>query len=60
MQREGGSPRLESGEVERLLRGRWQFVNVWRNVSTAPVQSWPLALCDATTVSAEDFVVFEM
>jgi len=53
-------PPIQPAETEALLRGRWQFVNVWRNVSTAPVERFPLALCDARSVSADDLIVFEI
>ena len=46
--------------MEALLRGRWAFYNVWRNVSSAPVQRSPLALCDAASTSVDDLVVFEI
>lgn len=39
-------------EAERLLRRRHMLINVWRPI--APVESAPLALCDARTVSRED------
>ncbi|KAL1504245.1 hypothetical protein AB1Y20_010654 [Prymnesium parvum] len=53
-------PPIVPAEVEPLLRGRWCFINVWRNVSPEPVQQLPLALCDAATVSNDDLVVFEI
>lgn len=55
-----GTPRLRTDQVERLLKGRWLFVNVWRNVSAQPVQRAPLGLLDARTCSPEDLVVFEI
>jgi hypothetical protein len=54
------APRLRPEEVERLLKGRWMFVNVWRNVSAQPVQRSPLGVLDARTCSLEDLVVFEI
>ena len=56
----GAAAPIDAAQLARLLRGRWLFVNVWRNVSTAPVESRPLALCDARSVSADDLVVFEI
>jgi hypothetical protein len=57
---QGASSPIAADEVERLLSGRWQFINVWRNVSPEPVARAPLALCDAQSVSADDLVVFEI
>jgi len=45
-------------EAERLLRGRFAIVNVWRSIA-GPVYSHPLVLCDATTVRAQDLVSVE-
>ena len=56
----GASAPLDPAELDRLLRGRWQFINVWRNVSTAPVESVPLALCDAASVGVDELIVFEI
>jgi len=53
-------PPLVPDEVEGLLRGRWQFINVWRNVSDWPIESQPLAMCDAATVDSNDLIVFEI
>lgn len=39
-------------QAERLLRGRYVLMNLWRPIST--VEKTPLALCDASTVQAED------
>ncbi len=39
-------------EAARLLAGRHMLINVWRPI--APVESTPLALCDARTVRRED------
>lgn len=58
--RAANSPPIQPREVESLLRGRWCFINVWRNVSPAPVERFPLALCDATSVSNDDLIVFEI
>lgn len=38
-----------------LLRRRFAIVNLWRPIGP-PVEQWPLALCDASTVLAEDLV----
>ena len=40
--------------------GRFAVVNLWRNILLDPVEVNPIALCDASTVSAKDLVVFEI
>lgn len=40
--------------------GRFAIINVWRNIVAEPVQTHPLALCDASSVKPEDLVVFEI
>ena len=42
-------------EAEQLLQGRVQVVNVWRPIR-GPLQDSPLAVCDATSISADDLV----
>ena len=57
----GDGESLQADELDGLLQRRWCFFNVWRNiVEAAPVRSFPLALCDAASVSADDLVVFEI
>jgi len=52
---------LDPDEVEQTIAsGRYAFINLWRNIDVAPVQSDPLALCDAQTVRPEDLSVFEI
>ena len=55
-----GTPPIDAAQLDQLLRGRWLFINMWRNVSTAPVEAFPLALCDARSMRAEDLIVFEI
>jgi hypothetical protein len=43
-------------EAERLMAGRFAVFNLWRALSPPP-QDTPLAVCDATTVAAEDLMV---
>jgi hypothetical protein len=43
---------LPKDEADRRLAGRYMLINVWRPI--AMVESAPLALCDASTVSAKD------
>lgn len=59
-QTRGNVPLLDPMKVEALLSGRWAFLNVWRNIAEAPVQRFPLGLCDATTAAPDDLVVFEI
>ncbi len=56
-----GESLLDAVEVERVLAsGRFAIINVWRNVAQEPVETHPLALCDATSVRPEHLVVFEI
>jgi len=43
-----------------LSNGRFAIINLWRNIVIDPVENNPLALCDASTVSSEDLIVFEI
>jgi hypothetical protein len=45
-------------EAEALLRGRFAIIQVWRPINH-PVESHPLAICDAQTVRPESLVVNE-
>jgi len=56
----GSAPPIDPSRVETLLRGRWVFMNVWRNISREPVARFPLGLCDAASTSVDDLVVFEI
>ena len=42
-------------DSEKLKQGRFQIINIWRPLID-PVQSWPLALCDARSVDDSDMV----
>lgn len=44
------------GEAIGLKDCRWAIINCWRNISQTPVQQWPMAVCDATSVRVEDCV----
>ncbi len=46
---------LMGGEAEELLQRRFAFINVWRPIR-APLLDRPLALCDAASAAATDFV----
>lgn len=56
----GNKPAIDPDQVESLLKGRWMFINVWRNISQAPVERFPLGLCDAASVNLDELVVFEI
>ena len=43
-----------------LETGRFAIINLWRNITSEPVETNPVALCDAATVSTQDLVVFEI
>ncbi|MBV8494936.1 MAG: methyltransferase [Alphaproteobacteria bacterium] len=45
-------------EAEALLRGRFAIIQVWRPINN-PVESHPLAICDAQSVRPETLVVNE-
>jgi hypothetical protein len=42
-------------DAEQLLRGRVQVINLWRPIR-GPLQDAPLAVCDATSINADDLV----
>ena len=43
-------------ETEKLLKGRYRIVNVWRSLTDEPVQSAPLAFASASSVQPDDLV----
>jgi hypothetical protein len=49
---------LMGGEAETLLKGRFAIVQVWRPIRR-PVETWPLAICDARSLEERDLVVTE-
>jgi hypothetical protein len=49
---------IMGAEAEELLRGRFAIIQVWRPINN-PVESHPLAICDAQTVGPETLVVNE-
>lgn len=46
---------LSPEEAERLIKGRWQLINVWRPIEN-PASDHPLAVIDWRTTSSSDFV----
>lgn len=53
-------PPLALAQLPKLLGGRWQFVNVWRNVAAEPLTRFPLAMIDAASITLDDLIVFEI
>ncbi len=49
---------LMGGEAEELLRHRFAVIQTWRPIRH-PVESWPLAIADAKSLSPDDMVVTE-
>jgi hypothetical protein len=49
---------LLPNEADELLRRRFAIVQVWRPIRH-PVETFPLAICDARSVSRDDLVVSE-
>jgi hypothetical protein len=47
-----------AAEAEELLRRRFAIIQVWRPIRL-PVETFPLAICDAKSVSFDDFVISE-
>ena len=45
-------------EADALLKRRFAIVQVWRPIRH-PVESFPLAMCDARTISPDDLVISE-
>jgi len=46
-------------KADELLRGRVQVINLWRPIR-GPLRDAPLAVCDATTVAADDLVASDL
>jgi hypothetical protein len=49
---------LMGDEAEELLKGRFAIIQVWRPIRH-PVETWPLAICDARSLDEKDLVVTE-
>ena len=45
-------------EADDLLTGRFAIIQVWRPIRY-PVETFPLAICDAHTVASDDFIISE-
>ncbi|KAG6067056.1 hypothetical protein E4U32_004772 [Claviceps aff. humidiphila group G2b] len=46
-------------DAEKLLRGRYRIVNVWRPLNKGPVESFPLAFASSATLEDGDVVPIE-
>jgi hypothetical protein len=46
-------------EADRLLKGRFAVINVWRPIR-GPVEDTPLALCDAESIASADLVATDL
>ncbi|KAG6055760.1 hypothetical protein E4U17_002747 [Claviceps sp. LM77 group G4] len=46
-------------DAEKLLRGRYRIVNVWRPLNQGPVESFPLAFASSATLEDGDVVPIE-
>jgi hypothetical protein len=46
-------------EADRLLKNRFAEINVWRAIR-GPIESSPLALCDARSLDAEDVIPMDL
>jgi hypothetical protein len=49
---------LPPDEAEARLKKRYVEINIWRPIA-GPVESWPLAVCDAGSLDRQDLVVSE-
>jgi hypothetical protein len=49
---------LMGDEVEALLTRRFAIIQVWRPIRH-PVETWPLAICDARSLDEKDLIVTE-
>jgi len=50
---------LPDSQVEELLKGRYQIINVWRPI-THPAADFPLAVIDWRTTTPEDFIEVDL
>jgi len=51
---------LPTADVDTLCKQHFALVTVWRNISDEPVKRFPLALCDARSVSDSDRLYYEI
>jgi len=46
-------------DADKLLKGRYRIVNVWRPLNAGPVESFPLAFASSSTLADKDVVPVE-
>lgn len=46
---------IPGDEAEQLIQRRFAVINVWKPI-VGPVEKSPLAVCDASTMDADDFI----
>ena len=46
-------------EAEDLLSRRFAIVNIWRSSNKGPVETAPMALCDARSLAPDDIITVE-
>mmetsp|Transcript_124242 Transcript_124242/g.220150 ORF Transcript_124242/g.220150 Transcript_124242/m.220150 type:complete len:264 (-) Transcript_124242:40-831(-) len=56
----GDRPAVDPAAVPELLTKRWAIINVWRNVTAKPVHRFPLGICESSSTTTDDLVVFEI
>jgi hypothetical protein len=52
--------KLDPDEVERLVSGRFTFLNCWRNIAEEPIETKPLAVCDTNSVQRDEHFLYEL
>src|SRR5580698_1479026 len=53
------SDHLSPDEADELLKHRFAEINVWRPIR-GPIESSPLAVCDAASIAPDDFVASDL
>ena len=56
----GDGPVVDEGQLDELLSERFQFINVWRNISETPVHKTPLGVLDARSCPLDDIITYEV
>lgn len=57
---QGRRARLSESEISALLESNFAFVNVWRSISSEPVQRSPLAVLDERSVKPDEIFKYEL
>ena len=53
-------PVLTQEEAEAYVKGRYVFINAWRNISDEPICDQHLAVCDGTSIDKDDFLEMDL